>query len=143
MSDIGRQHSNVRFSPNIFTPYPGIPIWPQLRELGVIEPQTLEEWMTMPLGANLLPWLKGRELARLDRMLAYFLLLNQMRRSQKFSLIQKLTSLLVQKPIRWRLDSRIFSFPWEMWVAQLSDQIVRRRSLVTGQALPAEPANLC
>ena len=97
----------------------------------------------MPLGANLLPWLKGRELARLDRMLAYFLLLNQMRRSQKFSLIQKLTSLLVQKPIRWRLDSRIFSFPWEMWVAQLSDQIVRRRSLVTGQALPAEPANLC
>ena len=30
MSDIGRQFPNVRFSPNIFTPYPGIPIWPQL-----------------------------------------------------------------------------------------------------------------
>ena len=44
MSDIGRQFPNVRFSPNIFTPYPGIPIWPQLRELGVREPQTLEDW---------------------------------------------------------------------------------------------------
>src|ERR1700728_4577556 len=33
MSDIARKFSNVSFSPNIFTPYPGIPIWPQLREL--------------------------------------------------------------------------------------------------------------
>ena len=143
MSDIGRQFSNVRFSPNIFTPYPGIPIWPQLRELGVIEPQTLEDWMTMPLGANLLPWLRGRELARLDRMLAYFLLLNQTRRSRKTSFAQKLTGFLVQTPIRRRLDSSFFSFPWEIWLAQLSEQIVRRRSLVTGQALPAEPANVC
>jgi anaerobic magnesium-protoporphyrin IX monomethyl ester cyclase len=143
MSDIGRQFNNVRFSPNIFTPYPGIPIWPQLRELGVIEPQTLEDWMTMPLGANLLPWLKGRELARLDRMLAYFLLLNQIRRSQKTSVLQKLISLLVQAPIRWRLDSSFFSFPWEMWLARASEQIVKRRSLVTGQALPAEAANVC
>ena len=35
MSEIGRQFRNVSFSPNIFTPYPGIPIWPQLRALGV------------------------------------------------------------------------------------------------------------
>lgn len=143
MSDIGRQFSNVRFSPNIFTPYPGIPIWPQLRELGVIEPQTLEEWMTMPLGANLLPWLKGRELARLNRMLGYFLLLNQTRRSQKKSLIHRLTSTLIQVPIRWRLNSSFLSFPWEMWVARVSEEIVRRRSLVTGQPLPVEPTNVC
>ena len=143
MSDIGRQFRNVRFSPNIFTPYPGIPIWPQLRELGVIEPQTLEDWMSMPLGANLLPWLRGRELARLERMLAYFLLLNQTRRSRKTSFAQKLTALLVQTPIRWRLDSSFFSFPWEIWLAQFSEQIVKRRSLVTGDALPGEPANAC
>ena len=28
MSDIGMRFDNVTFSPNIFTPYPGIPIWP-------------------------------------------------------------------------------------------------------------------
>ena len=32
MSDIARQFRNVSFSPNIFTPYPGIPIWPQLAQ---------------------------------------------------------------------------------------------------------------
>ncbi len=74
MSDIARQFCNVSFSPNIFTPYPGIPIWPQLRELGVPEPHSLREWMDMPLGANMLPWLKGKELERLDRMVEYFLL---------------------------------------------------------------------
>jgi anaerobic magnesium-protoporphyrin IX monomethyl ester cyclase len=83
MSDIGRQFPNVSFSPNIFTPYPGIPIWPQLREMGVPEPKSLREWMDMPLGANMLPWLKGRELTRLQRMLNYFLLNNQIDRRHK------------------------------------------------------------
>jgi hypothetical protein len=148
MSDIGRQFSNVRFSPNIFTPYPGIPIWPQLRELGVTEPQTLEDWMTMPLGANLLPWLRGRELARLDRMLAYFLLLNQVRRpSAGASLAQRLTALVITNPIRWRLDSSLFSFPWELWLSKLTEHLVLRRSLINGQDLPVLPspesANAC
>ncbi len=35
MADIANQFPNVRFSPNIFTPYPGIPIWPQLRQMGL------------------------------------------------------------------------------------------------------------
>jgi anaerobic magnesium-protoporphyrin IX monomethyl ester cyclase len=136
MSDIGRQFSNVRFSPNIFTPYPGIPIWPQLRELGVVEPQTLEDWMTMPLGANLLPWLRGRELARLDRMLEYFLLLNQVRRKPGAGLLQKHIGKLISRPIRWRLDSSQLSFPWELWLSHVSEYLVKRRSLITGQPLP-------
>ena len=150
MSEIGRQFSNVRFSPNIFTPYPGIPIWPQLRELGVVEPQTLEDWMTMPLGANLLPWLRGRELARLDRMLEYFLLLNQVRHKSRANNMQKHIGWLVSGPIRWRLDSSNLSFPWELWLSRVSKYLVRRRSLVTGQPLPAlthlskqESANAC
>jgi radical SAM superfamily enzyme YgiQ (UPF0313 family) len=150
MSDIGRQFPNVRFSPNIFTPYPGIPIWPQLRELGVVEPMTLEDWMTMPLGANFLPWLKGRELARLERMLEYFLLLNQVRHKSGASKLQKRVARLVSQPVRWRINSNQFSVPWELWLSRLSKNLVRRRSLVTGQPLPVlttptkqEPANVC
>lgn len=138
MSDIGRQFPNVRFSPNIFTPYPGIPIWPQLRELGVVEPQTLEEWEKMPLGANLLPWLRGRELARLNRMLAYFLLLNQVsRRRSSRPLPGRLIGKIITAPIRWRLNASLFSFPWELWLSHLSERLVKRRSLITGQELSA------
>jgi radical SAM superfamily enzyme YgiQ (UPF0313 family) len=144
MSDIGRQFSNVSFSPNIFTPYPGIPIWPQLREMGVPEPRSLREWMDMPLGANMLPWLKGRELARLRRLLNYFLLNNQMdRRSKNNSWLRRTVRFIVQTPIRWRLRSSRYSFPWELWLSNFSERIILRRSLVTGQELPKEPANAC
>jgi anaerobic magnesium-protoporphyrin IX monomethyl ester cyclase len=74
MTDIAENHSNVNFSPNIFTPYPGIPIWPQLKALGVREPQSLEEWAEVGLGTNHLPWLQGEELHRLKQMLESFLL---------------------------------------------------------------------
>jgi len=72
MGEIARLYSNVSFSPNIFTPYPGIPIWPQLREMGVKEPQSLREWADVSLGSNHLPWLQGEDLRRLKRMLEDF-----------------------------------------------------------------------
>jgi anaerobic magnesium-protoporphyrin IX monomethyl ester cyclase len=144
MSDIGHHFPNVSFSPNIFTPYPGIPIWPQLREMGVPEPKSLREWMDMPLGANMLPWLKGKELARLQRMLNYFLLNNQIdRRHKNNSQLRRAVRFVVQTPIRWRLRSSRYSFPWELWLSNLSERIILRRSLVTGQELPKEPANAC
>jgi anaerobic magnesium-protoporphyrin IX monomethyl ester cyclase len=144
MSDIGHQFPNVSFSPNIFTPYPGIPIWPQLREMGVPEPKSLRDWMDMPLGANMLPWLKGKELARLQRMLNYFLLNNQIdRRHKNHSRLRRTVRVIVQTPIRWRLRSSRYFFPWELWLSNLSERIILRRSLVTGQELPKEPANAC
>ena len=143
MSDIGRQFRNVSFSPNIFTPYPGIPIWPQLRELGVHEPKNLREWMDMPLGANMLPWLQREELARLQRMLKYFLLNNQHRPQEESVVVLRARS--VYRPAAHPLASRSsqYSFPWELWLSNLSERLVSRRSLVTGQELPKEPANAC
>jgi anaerobic magnesium-protoporphyrin IX monomethyl ester cyclase len=81
MNEIARMYSNVSFSPNIFTPYPGIPIWPQLREMGVKEPQSLHEWADVSLGSNHLPWLQGDDLRRLEDMLEHFLSNNHTRRS--------------------------------------------------------------
>jgi anaerobic magnesium-protoporphyrin IX monomethyl ester cyclase len=144
MSDIARQFPNVSFSPNIFTPYPGIPIWPQLRELGVPEPHSLVEWMDMPLGANMLPWLKGKELARLNRMVEYFLLNSQIcRQTSTHSRLRQAVQSIIRSPIRWRLNSNRGSFPWELWLAALSERFAQRRSLITGQELPKLPASAC
>jgi anaerobic magnesium-protoporphyrin IX monomethyl ester cyclase len=144
MSDIAGKFPNVRFSPNIFTPYPGIPIWPQLRERGVPEPHSLREWMEMPLGANMLPWLKGKELTRLKRMVEYFLLNSQIcRQTWKHSRLRRAVKFVIQSPIRWRLSSNQDFFPWELWLAALSERLVLRRSLVTGQPLPKLPASAC
>ena len=145
MSEIARQFRNVSFSPNIFTPYPGIPIWPQLREMGVPEPKSLREWMQMPLGANMLPWLRGRELERLQRMLAYFLLNSQIHHSRhkSFPLLRRSVRRAVQAPIGWRLRRSKYAFPWELWLTRFTERLVLRRSLVTGQELPKESASAC
>ena len=145
MSEIARQFHNVSFSPNIFTPYPGIPIWPQLRSLGVHEPKSLREWMEMPLGANVLPWLQGREFERLQRMLEYFLLNSQIHapRNKSFPLLRRGVRRIVQTPVRWRLRRSRYAFPWELWLSRTTERLVLRRSLVTGQELPKEPAGAC
>jgi anaerobic magnesium-protoporphyrin IX monomethyl ester cyclase len=136
MSDIAKEYSNVSFSPNIFTPYPGIPIWPQLREMGVREPQSLEEWETLALGANVLPWMRGEELRRLRRSLDYFLLNNQIRKiTKKIPWAKRSVRRILGAPVRWRIGKSRYSFPWELWVSRAVEKVVTRRSLLTGQPL--------
>ena len=144
MSDIAKSFWNVSFSPNIFTPYPGIPIWPQLREMGVREPQSLEEWAELPLGRNTLPWLQGDELRKLQRMLEFFLLNNQLRKATKnHPRLRAGLRRALGAPLRWRLKVNRYSFPWELWVGRKLEQIVTRRSLVTGQPLREQGADVC
>lgn len=145
MSEIARRHSNVSFSPNVFTPYPGIPIWPQLREMGVREPKSLEEWEVVALGNNLLPWLQGEELARLRRMIEYFLLNNQIRRAaaHRAGWLGQGVRRALGAPLRWRLRSNRFGFPWELWLARSTERLVTRRSLVTGQELRHGMGEVC
>src|SRR4029450_13201953 len=111
VTDISRQYSNVRFSPNIFTPYPGIPIWPELRSMGVEEPQSLEEWADVGLGSNHLPWLQGEDLRRLRRMLEYFLLNNEIRRTtSNIPWAKHGFRRALGAPLRWRLRKNQFAF---------------------------------
>lgn len=144
MNEIARQYRNVSFSPNIFTPYPGIPIWPELKQLGVLEPASLEEWAHLPLGENVLPWLQGSELKRLRRMLDYFMINNNIRKAMQHTrLTGRLLDALLRGPIKWRLRSRFFFLPWEVWLARATDRLISRRSLITGVPLPAKPQEAC
>ncbi len=144
MSDIAKQYSNISFSPNIFTPYPGIPIWPQLRQLGVREPASLEEWQTLALGVNVLPWLQGEEWRRLQRSLEYFLLNNQIRKATKgVPWLRRDFRRLLGAPVRWRIGKNRYSFPWELWVSRTIEKVVTRRSLLTGQNLSERVQEAC
>ncbi len=144
MSEIAREFWNVSFSPNIFTPYPGIPIWPQLRAMGLREPRSLEEWANLPLGKNILPWLEGQELFRLRRMLEYFLVNNQIRKATKgHRLLRHGLRRILGAPLRWRIRAKKFSFPWEIWVAKSLEKVTTRRSLLTGQTLSTDIGDVC
>jgi anaerobic magnesium-protoporphyrin IX monomethyl ester cyclase len=145
MSDIGHRYPNVRFSPNIFTPYPGIPIWPELRKLNVEEPRTLKQWGDLALGVNMLPWLQDTNLEAFNRMLEYFLLDRQVNRSKikATSRLQTFFRPVLAQAARWRITHNYYKLPLELWLARLTEHLVRRRSLIDGRELPTEAVDVC
>jgi hypothetical protein len=50
---------------------------------------------------------------------------------------------LLTKPMQWRMQSKIFFFPWEVWLARVTDRVVSRRSLLTGVPLPENTQEVC
>jgi anaerobic magnesium-protoporphyrin IX monomethyl ester cyclase len=142
MGDIAEHFDNVSFSPNIFTPYPGIPIWPQLREMGLAEPDSLAGWADIDLGSTNLPWLKGKQYDTLQRSISYFLLDNQINKTRRKSQSRAFQSLLklTRKPLHWRLKHSAFECPLELWLSMVRQWLTVRRSLLTGQPLSHELA---
>lgn len=137
MAQIAQQFENVTFSPNVFTPYPGIPIWPELRKLGLQEPDTLEGWSSMGLGQAKVPWLTAESNQELQRSVSYFLLHNQLNKTKRKSRSSLLRTglTLFQRPLHWRLRHHFFSCPLELWFSMAREWLVIRRSLLTGEAL--------
>src|SRR6202035_6137687 len=102
------------------------PVWRRLRNRGAHEPHSLREWMEMPLGANVLPWLQGKELERLQRMLEYFLLNSQLhhQRNKSFPFLRRSVRRIVQAPVGWRLRRSRYAFPWELGLARTTERLV-------------------
>jgi len=137
MGEIARRFDHVTFSPNLFTPYPGIPIWPELRRLGLREPASLSEWAACGLGDARLPWLKGAALATMRRSISYFLLDNQIKKTRRRSRSAALRAALkwARRPLHWRLRHHYFRWPFELWISMAREWLVIRRSLLTGEPL--------
>lgn len=137
MGEIASLYENVGFSPNVFVPYPGIPIWPELREMGVPEPASLQDWAPIELGGNTLPWLRGRVFARLRRHISYFLLDDRLKKARARSrswLVQRALG-VIRRPLAWRLRHSWFDLPLELWLSMAQRWLVVRRSLLTGKGL--------
>ena len=115
--------------------------------MGVREPESLEEWNDLPLGANVLPWLQGEELRRLERMLEFFLINNHIRKATKGRpWLNRPLRLVLGAPVRWRIRKRRFELPLELWAlsaAGMTGKVVTRRSLVTGQPLAHIGGEVC
>jgi radical SAM superfamily enzyme YgiQ (UPF0313 family) len=114
---IGRANPEADFFTNIFSPYPGSPIWPLAVERGVREPRTLEEWAEFYPKVQVLPWLQGRAHARIQRIRDYIRIGYSSRqmvveppRGLKGALQRALRRLA-----RWRLRTLLTQFPLDLW----------------------------
>lgn len=118
MMDVCRRFPGAEFWTNIFTPYPGSPIFHRAKEIGIEIPQSLEGWADYFPRYTVLPWLQGKEHQRVQTMRDYLriafdrapIAANQ--HCQLAQVARKFTSY----PARWRLDHDFYDFPIELWI---------------------------
>jgi len=126
MMDVCRRFPGAEFWTNIFTPYPGSPIFNQAEKLGIEVPTSLEGWVDYFPRYTVLPWLKGRDHQRVQTMRDYLRIAFDrdpiaLKGPGTFA---KAVQHLTAYPARWRLDHDFYSFPIELWLNRTLKNIV-------------------
>jgi anaerobic magnesium-protoporphyrin IX monomethyl ester cyclase len=142
MMDVCRRFPGAEFWTNIFTPYPGSPIFQRCAELGIEPPESLEGWADFFPRYTRLPWLDGRDHDNLQVMRDYLRIafdripIAAMRRTPVTRLAQKCISL----PARWRVDHSFYRFPIELWVNKHLKKLATFKPAVDAKRLARTPA---
>lgn len=115
---ICRRYPAAEFWTNIFTPYPGSPIMKRAFELGIQVPKTFEGWADFFPRYTVLPWLKGQQHQRVQRMREYLrVAFNRVPIGvQKKHPVNRLVHKTISLPARWRLDHDVYAAPVELWL---------------------------
>lgn len=142
MMDVCRRFPGAEFWTNIFTPYPGSPIFARTKELGIEVPTTLEGWADFFPRYTRLPWLKGAEHKRLQATRDYLRIafdripIGADRRGNIARLVQK----TIPFPARWRLDHDMYRLPMELWINSKVKKFVASKPAVDAKRLANTPA---
>lgn len=142
MMSVCRRFPGAEFWTNIFTPYPGSPIFSRTTELGIETPTTLEAWADYFPRYTRLPWLDGKEHTRLQVTRDYLRVafdripIGADKRGKITRLVQKGISL----PARWRLDHDIYSAPVELWLNNKLKRYTAMKPAVDAKRLANTPA---
>jgi anaerobic magnesium-protoporphyrin IX monomethyl ester cyclase len=123
--NICRRYPRAEFWTNIFTPYPGSPVMKKAFELGIQVPKTFEGWADFFPRYTTLPWLKGPQHQRVQRMREYLrIAFNRVPIGvQKKHPVTRLVHRTISLPARWRLDHSIYSAPFELWLKDKANKV--------------------
>lgn len=146
MMDICRKFPGAEFWTNIFTPYPGSPVFHQAQKLGIELPQTLEGWVDYFPRYTVLPWLHGKDHERVQVMRDYLRIafdrdpIARAGPGRFAKAVQHLTAY----PARMRLDHDFYKFPVELWVnRQLNNLVKLPKPSVDAKRMEPNPAPSC
>ncbi len=121
VDSIGRRNPDAAFFTNIFSPYPGSPIFPEAVRLGVQEPKSLEEWAVFYPKIQKLPWLEGKAHARIQRIRDYIRIGYSARKMvvHRPDGFKDLVRRGLQGLARFRLRRLAVGFPIEVWALRV------------------------
>jgi radical SAM superfamily enzyme YgiQ (UPF0313 family) len=143
MMDICRKFPGAEFWTNIFTPYPGSPVFHQAQKLGIELPKSLEGWVDYFPRYTVLPWLKGKDHQRVQTMRDYLRIAFDRDPIAKNGpgRFAKTVQHLTAYPARMRLNHDFYRFPVELWVnRQLKNIVKLPKPSVDAKRLEPNPA---
>lgn len=115
---IGQRNPDAAFFTNIFSPYPGSPIFPEAIRRGVREPESLQEWAEFHPKIQRLPWLGDAAHARIQRIREYIRIGYSARKMvvHRPKGVKDRVRRLLQALARFRLRRLAVGFPFEVWL---------------------------
>jgi radical SAM superfamily enzyme YgiQ (UPF0313 family) len=146
MMDICKKFPGAEFWTNIFTPYPGSPVFHQAQQLGIELPRSLEGWVDYFPRYTVLPWLKGKDHQRVQTMRDYLRIAFDRDPIAKNGpgRFAKTVQHLTAYPARMRLNHDFYRFPVELWVnRQLKNIVKLPKPSVDAKTLEPNPAPAC
>ncbi len=125
---IGKRNPEAAFFTNIFSPYPGSPIFPEAVRLGVAEPGSLEEWAVFYPKIQRLPWLDGKAHARVQRIRDYIRIGYSARKMvvHRPDGVKDFVRRGLQAMARFRLRRLAVGFPIEVWALRAWKELKSR-----------------
>lgn len=142
MMDMCRRFPGTEFWTNIFTPYPGSPVFERTTELGIEMPSSLEGWADFFPRYTRLPWLNGAEHRRLQITRDYLRIAFDRRpiMADRRGSITRLMQRVISLPARWRLDHDVYRAPIELWVNAKLKKFTEAKPAVDAKRLARTPA---
>ncbi|RMF66626.1 MAG: radical SAM protein [Calditrichaeota bacterium] len=122
---IYRSYDKADCYTNIFTPYPGSPLWPVALEKGFVAPERFEDWSHFYPRITELPWIGKRKQRQLQAIRQYLrfgyhqVKVGERHHSWRHSLLLK----LLRSPSRYRIRTKNFALPLEIYGYQALQKV--------------------
>jgi radical SAM superfamily enzyme YgiQ (UPF0313 family) len=115
MREIKTRFPNTEFHSNIYTPYPGAPNFKRALDMGLREPQSLEEWADFYPKFQRLPWVDERQHEQIQRMRDYIRIAYGMDTVRRKTGLRETANRLLAPIARARLHAHRYDVPLELW----------------------------
>jgi radical SAM superfamily enzyme YgiQ (UPF0313 family) len=121
--DIKSRYPTTEFHTNIYTPYPGAPNFRHAVQLGLREPDSLEQWAGFYPKFQRLPWIDDRTHRRIQRMRDYIRIAYGAAPVRKRSSLREAAHRLLSPIARARLNRNRYAMPVELWTLKSMSRV--------------------
>lgn len=121
--EIKSRYPTTEFHSNIYTPYPGAPNFKHAVEMGLREPESLEEWAEFYPKFQRLPWVNDKTHRQIQRMREYIRIAYGAAPVRQRSTMREAAHRLLTPIARARLHRDRYAMPVELWALKLMSRL--------------------